>query len=83
MSSQPTSKGNFIFVYPGAQPVVSANGTCNGIVWAVDFSSSVALHAYDATNLANELFRSPGLGAGAKFIVPTVVNGNVYVGAGG
>jgi len=96
-SSQPTSKGSFEFVFPGAQPVVSANGANNGIVWVVDHSSSVvALHAYDATiapvapsrraspaNISKELYRSPGLGTGAEFVVPTVVNGKVYVGTAG
>jgi len=80
MSSNPTSKGSFKFGFPGAQPVVSANGASNGIVWAVDRSSSVALHAYNAKNLTTELYRSPGLGAGAKFVVPTIINGKVYVG---
>lgn len=80
MSSHPTSQGSFKFGFPGAQPAVSANGSSNGIVWAVDHSSSVALHAYNATNLTTELYRSPGLGAGAKFAVPTIVNGKVYVG---
>ena len=80
ISSQPTSKGSFKFGFPGAQPAVSANGASNGIVWAVDHSSSVALHAYNATNLTTELCRSPVLGAGAKFAVPTIVNGKVHVG---
>jgi hypothetical protein len=93
---QPTSKGSFELVLPGAQPVVSANGASNGIVWVVDDSSSVALHAYDATiapvvpsrreppgNLTKELYRSPGLGTGVRFVVPTVVNGKVYVGTAG
>jgi len=80
MSSTPISKGSFEFVFPGGQPVVSANGAGNGIVWVVDHSSSVALHAYNATNLTTELYRSPGLGAGAKFAAPTIVNGKVYVG---
>ncbi len=80
LSSTPTSHGSFNFVFPGAQPVVSSNGASNGIVWAVDHSSSVALHGYDATNMATELYRSAGLGAGAKWAVPTVVNGKVYVG---
>jgi hypothetical protein len=83
MSTQPTSQGSFIFVFPGAQPVVSANGASNGIVWAVDHSSSVALHAYNAMNLTTELYRSPGLGTGARFAVPTIVNGKVYVGTKG
>jgi len=80
MSTTPTSKGSFTFVYPGTQPVVSANGASNGIVWAVDNSPSASLHAYDATDLTKELFRSPGLGTGVHFAVPTVVNGKVYVG---
>jgi hypothetical protein len=80
LSSTPTSTGSFQFVFPGAQPVVSSNGASNGIVWAVDRSSTVALHAYDATNMGIELYRSVGLGAGAKFVVPTVVNSKVYVG---
>ncbi|MDP9159402.1 MAG: hypothetical protein M3O09_04135 [Acidobacteriota bacterium] len=80
MSLTPTSQGAFSFVFPGAQPVVSSNGPSNGIVWSVDYAPSVALHAYDATNLAVELYRSSGLGRGAKWAVPTVVNGRVYVG---
>ena len=41
LSLTPTSKGSFIFPFPGGQPVVSSNGTSNGIVWAVDNNSSV------------------------------------------
>jgi len=83
LSLTPTSKGTFQFVFPGAQPVVSSNGSVNGIVWAVDHSPSCALHAYDARNLGTELYRSSGLGAGAKWAVPTVVNSKVYVGTAG
>ncbi|HVO61561.1 MAG TPA: hypothetical protein VMT53_11535 [Terriglobales bacterium] len=79
------SKSGNVFGFPGTQPVISANGTSNGIVWAVEYSSfspsgSTLLHAYSATNLGTELYHSSGLGAGAKFVVPTVVNGKVYVG---
>ncbi|MEP6644885.1 MAG: hypothetical protein ABJA69_10320 [Acidobacteriaceae bacterium] len=80
LSSTPTSQGSFTFVFPGAQPVVSSNGNSNGIVWAVDRSSSVSLHAYSAADLNNELYRSSGIGAGTKWAVPTVINGKVYVG---
>jgi hypothetical protein len=84
MSTTPTSKSSFEFLFPGAQAVVSSNGATNGIVWAANYStSSVFLHAYDATNLATELYRSVTLGAGAKWATPTVVNGKVYLGTAG
>ena len=43
------------------------------------------LDAYDATNVSTLLYSSPSSGAGAaavaaKFTVPTVANGKVYVG---
>ena len=80
ISTTPTSKGTFKFLFPGAQPVVSSNGSSNGIVWAVDHSTSCALHAYNAANMGNQLYQSPGLGTGTKWATPTVVNGKVYVG---
>jgi len=74
------------FEYPGTSPAVSANGTSNGIVWAVENSNPAVLHAYDATNLATELYNSNQAGArdqfgpGNKFITPVIVNGKVFVG---
>jgi hypothetical protein len=86
------------FGFPGATPSVSSTGPTSGIVWALDNSSyctpqspscgPTVLHAYDATNLANELWNS-GMVAGdvagnaVKFTVPTVANGKVYVGTRG
>ena len=74
------------FAYPGTTPAVSANGTSNGIVWAVENSSPAVLHAYNATNL-QELYNSnqaangrDHFGNGNKFITPLVVNGKVFVG---
>ena len=79
LSSTPTSKGSFIFPFPGGQAVVSSSGTSNGIVWAVDFNFAGSLHAFDATDVSRELYRSPSVGQPAKWAVPTVINGKVYV----
>jgi hypothetical protein len=75
--------------WPGATPSISANGTANGIAWEVQFETGhQVLHAYDATTLA-ELFNSnqnaarDQMGAGVKFITPTIADGRVYVGSSG
>ena len=67
--------------------MVSANGTSNAIVWAHETAALAVLHAYDATNLAHELYNSTQatgsrdqFGAANKFIVPVVTNGKVFVG---
>jgi hypothetical protein len=78
LSLTPTSRGSFVFVFPGGQPVVSSNGTSNGIVWAVDQSPASSLHAFDATDVSRELFRAP-IGQAAKWAVATVINGKVFV----
>jgi hypothetical protein len=90
LSTSPTSQSETSFGFPGATPAVSANGASGGIVWVLDnsgFSSGPAvLHAYDATDLSNELYNSarmPGRdrgGKAVKFTVPTVAAGRVYVG---
>jgi hypothetical protein len=78
------------FGYPGTTPSISSNGTSNGIVWAIENGSSTGvLHAYDATNLAQELYNS-NMAAGSrdsfptnsndKFVTPLIANGKVYVG---
>jgi hypothetical protein len=85
----PSSKSATTFGYPGATPSVSANGTSNGIVWALESGtgSAAVLHAYDATNLIKELYNSKqaaanrdSFGNGNKFITPMIINGKVYVG---
>jgi hypothetical protein len=70
---------------PGSA-VVSSNGTTGGIVWIMDRSGN-KIHAYDANSLSTELWNSgqkaggaDNLGAVVKFAVPTVANGEVYVG---
>ncbi|MGH9614466.1 MAG: pyrrolo-quinoline quinone [Bryobacteraceae bacterium] len=86
LSPSPTSESPFRFGYPGSVPSVSSNGTANGIVWALENRGTAVLHAYDATNLARELYNSdlnrardiPGYYV--KFSAPTIANGRVYVG---
>ena len=74
------------FGYPGTTPSVSANGASDGIVWAVENNGGGVLHAYDATNLATELYNSNEAAnnrdtfADNKFITPMIANGKVYVG---
>jgi hypothetical protein len=89
LAGSSSSQSSTPFAYPGATPGVSANGTQNGIVWAVESNTSAAaiLHAYDATNLAHELYNSTqasggrdSFGNGNKFITPLIVNGKVYIG---
>jgi immunoglobulin I-set domain protein len=86
LSTAPAFQTSNTFAYPGATPSISANGTSNAIVWAVENTNPAVMHAYSATNL-NELYNSnqaPGgrdqFGAGNKFITPTIVNGKVFVG---
>lgn len=87
LAATPSSRTSHSFPYPGATPSISANGTSNAILWAVENDDPAVLHAYDATNLATELYNSSQapdardeLSEGNKFITPTVVNGKVYVG---
>ena len=83
MLSGPTAQTGAFFIYPGVLPSVSANGVSDGIVWAVENTSPAVLHAYDATNLAKELYNSKLAGSpfsNNKFITPTIANGKVYVG---
>lgn len=88
LSTSPQSKSATAFAYPGTTPSVSANGSTNGIVWAIEHSNPYnILHAFDATNLANELYNSnqaanqrDQFGTASHFGTPLVVNGKVYVG---
>jgi hypothetical protein len=85
LSAGPIGQTSNTFRYPGTTPSISANGTSNALVWAVENTSPGVLHAYDAVAL-RELYNSnqagsrDQLGAGNKFITPTIVNGQVYVG---
>lgn len=77
LSDDPTSQTLRTFASPGTVPSVSALGCRNGIVWVID--STAQLHAFDASNLANELYNG-STGSYVKFSTPTIANGKVYVG---
>jgi hypothetical protein len=96
----PSSQSSTSYGFPGATPSLSSNGVTNGIIWALDNTlycspqspgcGSAVLHAYDATNLATELWNSSQAagnrdmaGHAVKFTVPSVANGRVYVGTRG
>jgi hypothetical protein len=97
ISTSPTSESLRTFSFPHPSPSISAKGSANGILWALDNSavgtcSSSAncqiLYAYDATNLANMLYDSSQApnnhdvpGGAVKFATPTIANGKVYVGS--
>jgi len=81
MSTAPVSQSSEKYGYPGCVPTISSNGTSNGIVWTLE--PFVGLHAYDADNLANELYNSgtdASPGNTVKYSAPTVANGKVYAG---
>jgi hypothetical protein len=87
LATTPSSHTSHTFGYPGATPSISANGTSNGILWVVENGGTAVLHAYDATDLATELYNSNQAAngrdnfSGNKFITAMVANGRVYVGS--
>ena len=67
---------------------VSDNNNTNAILWAIQNNGTTTpgvLFAYDATNLADELYDSNESGSrdtldfAAKFSIPLVANGKVFV----
>jgi len=98
LSASPTDQSPDIFGFPGATPTISANGTSNAILWALNTTNwsqtgpggSEILYAYNASNLSTgSIYNSwqnssrDDVGGAIKFAVPTVANGKVYVGAEG
>ena len=86
LNSTPQSSTSKAFPYPGATPSISGSSKATSILWAAENSSPAVLHAYNANNLAVELYNSNQAGTrdqfgnGNKFITPTIANGKVYVG---
>jgi hypothetical protein len=81
--------------FPNPTPAISASAAGGAILWALDTNANgtdngssgigpAILRAYDATNLGSTLYTSSALAAdtcgnAAKFAVPVVANGHVYV----
>lgn len=95
LGAAPAAKGTHVFTDPGATPTISANGRADGIVWVVETKTwngadrHAVLHAFDAANVAHELYSSEmnaardRAGTAVRFAIPTVAAGRVYVGAKG
>jgi hypothetical protein len=83
LSGTPTSMSPTTYGFPGTTPAISANGNNNAIVWAMERNTYTVLHAYEATNLGNEILTSNTGGLTSKFYTPLVVNGRVYLGCNG
>ena len=87
LTTSPTSTSPEAYSYPGGALSISANGNTNGILWAVQKNGTAqgTLRAYDASNLSFELYNSDQSGArdtldiAAKFAIPLVINGKVFV----
>jgi hypothetical protein len=84
-----------IYPYPGAALAISANGSNNGLLWTIQRNDSTVsdlaastpsvLRAYSPANLGTELYNSTQAGSrdaldsAAKFTIPLVANGKVFV----
>ncbi len=92
LSSKYVSKGAHTFGIHGSTTSVSSNGNVDGIVWEIESTGQpnnqpAILRAYDALNLSNELYDSTQASGGrdtagpaVKFVVPTIADGQVFVG---
>jgi len=95
VNPQPVSTGATAIPFARIGMTISANGdqAGSGILWETtgDYNAGTpgTLHAYDASNLANELWISDMNSARdqmppvTKFVSPTVANGKVYVPSAG
>jgi hypothetical protein len=83
------------FDNPGATPTISANGTKDGVLWAIATNTwngpqqKAILYAFDATKMGDPLFTSEQNATrdrsanATRFVIPIVVNGRVYFAARG
>jgi hypothetical protein len=84
-NTTPDSQGTESTIFPGGSLALSANGkdVASGVLWAVTMDG--VLHAFQGTNVANELYNSnlnaarDALGDATHFAVPTIADGKVFV----
>ncbi|HEX4086995.1 MAG TPA: fibronectin type III domain-containing protein, partial [Chthoniobacteraceae bacterium] len=86
LSGSASSQSSDSFSWPGATPTITASGTSNALLWALDYQSR-QLRVYDAQDLTQEYWTSDmaphhrdQLGPVVKFSTPTVAGGMVFVG---
>ncbi|MDE3181544.1 MAG: hypothetical protein KGM47_18015, partial [Acidobacteriota bacterium] len=93
LSTSPTSQSAAVFPCRGGSFAISANSNTNGIIWVIqnlgnpdsDATTPGTLIAYDALNLGNELYDTNQAGSRdtmdfpAKFSIPLIANGKVFV----
>ncbi|GEM_PF-216038 len=86
MTTSPVTKSGVSFGSGYSTPSISANGTSNAIAWVIQTDSSPSiLHAFNATNLSQELYNSnqnpsrDQAGGSVNYAVPVVANGKVFV----
>jgi len=91
ISTSPVMQGTIVYGGHGANTSLSSNGGSGAILWDIDTTNAgtggaAILHAYDATNLQNELYDSDQAGGrdtagpAVKFSVPTIADGHVFIG---
>jgi hypothetical protein len=91
LGTTPQSTSSVVSGFPGASPVISSNGTANGILWAIrsdaySTNGPSILYAFNAQNVSTMLYSSAqnsardAAGPAVKFTVPMVNNGQVWVG---
>jgi hypothetical protein len=76
----------------GATPSISSNGSKDAVVWVASKKDGrgrtrqAVLYAFDATKVGQPIYSSQtnddrdGAGMAARFVIPLVVNGRVYLG---
>jgi hypothetical protein len=93
LPSEPSARSTQKLTNPGAPLAISAEGARNAVVWAIETKvwnawsteKPSVLHAFDAANVARELYTSEQnagrdrAGPAVRFTIPTIANGRVYV----